>query len=165
MRFVALLVAAALTSPGCARRDWGLDAAAHGPQPLATQQLADGPLRDFTALRPICTLLSPRLGVACIRSAADWQRLSTALPAIGPAPDLRRGMVIAVISLAGTPIDGPTPLDGVAARGSGERGELSFTFNGGSFQPDGSAYAAVAFVEGLRRLEAIQINGVRFTLR
>lgn len=87
------------------------------------------------------------------------------MPEIGRPPDLQRGLVVAVISLAGSPLDAAAPLSTLTARGRDDMGEIGVLFTSGNYQPDGTAYATVAFLPKLTRLQGIQVNGVRFALR
>jgi len=114
------------------------------------------------AVRELCTPLGSRLGLLQIRSPGEWERLASAVPAIGQPPDLRRGMLVGLVCWAGTPADGHWPVRIDAIRACGGDGIVEASFLGGSYLPDGTGFIETAYADGVHRVLAIEVDGVVF---
>ncbi len=117
---------------------------------------------DPAALKTLCIPLGPRLGLLQVRSAGEWQLLSEAVPGIGPSPDLRRGTLVGIVCWAGTPIDGTWPVRLDAVRVCSGGGLMTATFQGGTYLPDGTVRLETDYVEGLRSVLVVDVNGTSF---
>lgn len=117
---------------------------------------------DAHELKKLCTQLGVRLGLIEVRSPRDWQRLAGIAPGVGRCPNLRHGMVVGIASWAGLPANGrwPIHLDGVNVRDGA--GLVKATFEPGTYLPDGTTYLETAYVEGLRAVLAVDVNGTTF---
>lgn len=136
------------------------DLEAAPPCPPAQRQQAL--VADVARLRPLCTPLGRRLALIQIRTLRDWDRLRESVPGLGPCPDLNRGSVVGLVSLAGTPLDGgwPVSLETVQVYDGG--GLVRARFYGGTYWPDGTAYLETGYVPGLYAVLAVDINGTAF---
>ena len=113
-------------------------------------------------MREMCVPLGPRLGLLQIRNHEEWERLASAVPAIGQPPDFRRGMLVGLVSWAGTPADGhwPVHIDAVEAyRGAGV---VEASFDGGSYFPDGVGLLETICADGVRRVLIVDVDGIVF---
>jgi len=113
---------------------------------------------DPAALQPLIHPLGRRLGLLEVTSEGQWRQLSQAVPQVGPCPDLRRGIVIGVVS-SGTRLDGGTPFWVQAIRVHNGAGLVELGFNPGTYLPDGSAYLETTYVAGLRAVLVVNVDG------
>lgn len=118
---------------------------------------------DESAIHDMITPLGKRLGLIEIVSPQAWDRLRSATAGIGKCPDLRRGIVVGVVSSAGKPIDADQwPIELSNVRLLEGAGFVTAEFAGGNYQPDGTSYVALAQVDGLHSVLLVEVNGVRF---
>ncbi len=117
---------------------------------------------DMRELRPLLTPLGPRLALVRVRDAEDWRRLRSAAPQVGTCPDLRRGIVVGLASMAGTPADGAWPIELFVARLRDGAGLVCGFFRGGTYLPDGTTYLETAQIDGLRDVLVVDVNGTKF---
>lgn len=129
--------------------------------PQQTRQVV---LRDPDALGELYIELAPRLGVVACRTRAEWDRLAAVAPDLGPAPDFSRGSVIALVSRAGSPVNGRWPIHVKYVRLHDGAGLLVGGFEAGSYLPDGAAYLELAYVQGLEAILVVDVNGLRYVL-
>ena len=118
---------------------------------------------DESALRSLYSPLGSRLGLIEIARPQEWERLRAAAPGVGPCPDLRRGVVVGVLSRTGRPLDTdawPIRLDTV--RSIDGAGYVTAEFEGGTYLPDGTTYLALAQLDGVHSVLLVEVNGVRF---
>jgi hypothetical protein len=160
---VALTLAAALTSCRAtpAVRYVSADSIEAGitAAPTSTRRamvLDPGPLGE------LYTPLGRRLGLIHIRDESDWARLCRAVSDPGPMPAFDRGSVVALVTRTGLPIDGQWPITIEHVRLCGGAGMICGSFHGGSYLADGATYAEIAFVETLRDVLIVDVNGVRY---
>lgn len=117
---------------------------------------------DAEALRFLCTPLGPRLGLVEIHSPRQWEFLAQVAPQIGRCPDLRAGTLVGIACWAGTPVDGRWPVQLEAVQVHQGAGLLKARFRGGNYLPDGTARLETAYVEGLRAVLVVDVNGTDF---
>lgn len=113
-------------------------------------------------LQGLAQPLGARLALLELRDEAAWQALCEAAGHDLPAPDFSRGAAVGVVSLVGQPVDGEWPLGLDAVRVMDGAGLVVTHFKGGTYLPDGSACAEVAFVPGLEKVLVLDISGARF---
>ncbi len=130
--------------------------------PIRAESLGHAVLTDPQALGTLYHPLTARLGYAQVRSPAEWARLARAAPGLRPPGDLDTGIVIALVSRAGLPLDGKWPIQVDAARVSHGAGLLTGEFRGGTFLPDGTTCLDVAYFPGLAGVLVVDITGARF---
>ncbi len=106
--------------------------------------------------------LGPRLGLFQIQTRSEWKQLKAHAPELGTCPDLRRGIVLGLISHAGMPIDGTWPIRLQSVRIHEGAGFATASFAGGSFLPDGTTYLETAQYDGLAAVLMVEVNGTRF---
>jgi len=106
--------------------------------------------------------LGKRMGLVQVRSAAQWDALRAATGDLGPCPDLSQGIVIAIVSRAGLPIDGQWPISLDDVRVMDGAGLVRADFHAGTYLPDGTTYLEVAQIRGLSSVLMVDIDGVRF---
>lgn len=133
----------------------------HAPPAVLARPQRVG-ISDPEALRELCSPLGPRLGLLQVRSVADWNRLARIAPALGRCPDLQCGIVIGLACWAGTPLDGRWSIHIAAVRVHDGAGLIQAEFQGGTFQPDGTAILETAHVPGLAAVLAAEVNGTTF---
>ena len=109
--------------------------------------------------------LNVNIGIVQVRSIADWRRLNEVAPQPGPPPDFSRGIVVGVLSRAGTPIDGGWPASIKGVQMVDSAGLLVSHFQSGCYLPDTIAYLECAYVEGLRSLLVVDVDDLRFYVR
>ncbi len=109
--------------------------------------------------------LNLNIGIVQIRSIADWRRLNQVAPQPGPPPDFTSGIVVGVLSRAGTPIDGGWPVSIKGVQMVDSAGLLVSHFQSGCYLPDTIAYLECAYIEGLRALLVVDIDDLRFYVR
>jgi hypothetical protein len=114
------------------------------------------------ALQSLCVSLAPRLALLQVRNAADWRRLNAAVPNLGPTPDFRTGMVVGLVSHSGTPLGDDWPVRVGLVHIADGAGLIEGEVHGGTYLPDGTAYAEIAHVPGLRAVLAVELNGTTF---
>lgn len=133
---------------------------AAGEVPL--HPLSRGVVSDPTALEPLLRPLGRRMALLEVRSPAEWEALSRAVPGLGGCPNLARGAVIGLVSRIGLPLSGEWPTAIERIRVSRGAGLLTVRFAGGSFLPDGTTYVELAQVEGLEAVLVVDMGGTRF---
>lgn len=151
-----------LTLIGCGTRFRTVTLEALESGQLAPLRPAARLVADGRALRDLCTPIGPRLGLFQVHTPGQWERLAQAIPQLGRCPDLHKGSVIGLACWAGTPIDGRFPLQIESVRVAAGGGLLSATFRGGSYLPDGTAWVETGYVEGLRAVLMVSVNGTAF---
>lgn len=157
----AAALALLLLSPACAPRE----------RLVRIEQLESAPqsvgegwhvrLADPAAMLSNSEALGRRLALIRIRTAAEWDRLATQAPGVGPCPDLERGIVVGLVYFGGSPLGGVWPLEIESVRVSEGGGLVEARFNGGTFLADGTGFAHLAHVEGLRAVLVVDIDSVR----
>lgn len=164
-RALRLAAAAAAAAAGCTTappvRTIGLDEL-ETASPVAATDFSRALVPDGPALRELCTPLGPRLGLLQIGSREQWLALARIVPRLGPCPNFSRGMIVGVACWAGLPADGRWPLRIEGIRVCRGGGLVSATFEPGTYLPDGTAYLETAYVDGLRTVLAVDINGTSF---
>jgi hypothetical protein len=114
------------------------------------------------ALESLVHALGRRLWLLEVRNAEQWRQLAQAVPGLGPCPDLTRGMVVGLVSLLGTPLDGSPPFRIQAIRVHDGAGLVQAQFSSGTYLPDGSAYLEMTYVNGLRSVLVVNVDGVDY---
>lgn len=132
--------------------------AAPATRPRATRRHI---VSDPAALRPLYRPLGRRLGLIHVCDQDDWEQLARATPQIGHCPNLRRGIVVGLVSEAGTPLDGGWPFRWKAIRLHKGAGLIEADFNAGNYLPDGTTWLETAYVEGLKRVLVVSVDGSR----
>jgi hypothetical protein len=144
-----------------------------GPRTVGLAELENAPpavtssaqrvvVSDPQALRSMCTSLGPRLGLLQVHSREEWTRLTAVAPQLGPCPDLSRGIVVGIVSWAGTPVDGQWPIHIESVRVHEGAGLVEAGFHGGSYLPDGTAYLETAHVKGMSTVLIVDVNSTSF---
>ena len=144
-----------------------------GPRAVTVQSLEIAPvepparirravLSDWTELKPLYFPLGRRLGMFQIRNSRDWERLRAAAPVLGPPPDFNSGIVVALASHAGMPVDGAWPIHLDSIRIHNGAGFACGSFSGGSYLPNGVTYVETAQYDGLACVVMVEIDGTRF---
>ncbi len=128
-------------------------------EPVTVRRAIVSDMREFDAFYH---RLGGRLGLFQIRTAEQWEALRRHAPELGPAPDLSRGIVIGLASLAGLPLDGSWPIHLKTVRVHDGAGLAIARFQGGSFLPDGTTYLEAAQFDGLAAVLIVEVNGTRF---
>ncbi len=155
------LVLSASCAPGSTARTIRLEQLeAAGELPLRT--LKRGLVRDPSALEPLLRPLGRRLSLLEVKTPAEWEVLSRAVPGLCKCPDLAHGAVIGLVARAGRPLDGQWPASMERIRVSQGAGLLTVRFEGGSFLPDGTSYVELAQVEGLEAVLVVDVGASRF---
>ena len=119
-------------------------------------------VRDTETLRDLCTPLGPRMGLLEIRNRTEWERLAMIAPDVGPCPDLQEGTQLGLACWAGTPIDGQWPVTFDTVRLYEGGGLVTASFSGGSFLPDGTSWLETGYVQGLRSVLVVNVDGASF---
>lgn len=119
-------------------------------------------VREPDALQSLVHPLGRRLGLLEVTSAEQWRELAQAVPGIGSSPDLTHGIVVGLVSVSGTPVDGGPPFRLQAIRVHDGAGLVQAQFNSGTYLPDGSAYLEMTYVNGLRSVLVVNVNGVDY---
>jgi hypothetical protein len=150
--------------------------AAAGLSPLGTVSLTDletsparlptgiqrGFIEDPADLESLVYPLGRRLGLLEVRDAQQWRLLAQAVPGLGECPDLSRGGLVGLVSLGGTPIAGGPPFRLKAVRVHRGAGLIEVQFNSGTYLPDGSSYFEMAYVNGLRSVLVVNVDGLEY---
>jgi hypothetical protein len=119
-------------------------------------------ISDPAVLEPLAQPLGRRLALLVVRTRAEWEALSRAVPGIGRRPNLARGAVIGLICRVGLPLGGEWPASMERIQVAQGAGLLTVRFDGGSFLPDGTSYLELAQVEGLEAVLVVDVGGSRF---
>lgn len=130
--------------------------------PCTESALGRALVSDPRRLAGMMSVLSPRLAVVQACSDAEWRLLQATAPELAGRPDFSRGMVIGVLTAAGSSLDGRWPIRIESVRVFDEAGYVCATFEGGSYLPDGVAYVEAAYVPGLKAVVMLDVNGVRY---
>lgn len=159
-------VSAALTSciSSVAVTRVSLDALESAPMHRPRQR-ARTIVADVEKLEDLYHPLNSHVGIVQVRSLKDWQRLNRVAPQHAPPPDFSRGMIIGVLSRAGTPIDGGWPAVIESVRVFDTAGLLISHFQSGCYLPDATAYLESAYVEGLSTVLVVDVDDLRFYVR
>ena len=128
-------------------------------QPHATRRHI---VSDPAALRPLYQPLGRRFGLIQVCSEDQWEQLSRAAQRMGPCPNLRRGIVVGLVSEAGTPLDGGWPFRWQGIRLCDGAGLIEANFNSGNYLPDGTTWLETAYVERLRKGLVVSVDGSRY---
>jgi len=120
---------------------------------------------DAQALAPLYRPIARRLGLVEIRSPRDWERLRTAVPELGPCPDLRRGIVIGLVGPTGTILSQSWPFKWIGVRAFDGAGLVEAEFEGGTYLADNATYVELAQVEGVWFVAAVGVDGIGYTGR
>jgi hypothetical protein len=129
---------------------------------LPLRTLKRGLIRDPSALEPMLRPLGRRLALLEVRTPAEWEVLSHAVPDLGPCPNLAHGAVIGLVARMGRPLDGQWPASMERIRVCQGAALLTVRFEGGSFLPDGTSYVELAQVEGLEAVLVVDVGATRF---
>lgn len=129
---------------------------------IPVRAVSRGVVSDPAALEPLVRPLGPRLGLLVVRTPAEWEALSRAVPGIGRSPNLTRGAVVGLIARVGLPLDGEWPASMERVQVSDGAGLLTVRFDGGSFLPDGTTYVELAQVDGLEAVLVVDVGDTRF---
>lgn len=135
-----------------------LERAIPSPESALGRALVSDPRR----LSGIMSVLSPRLAMVQARSDEEWRLLRATAPELAGGPDFSRGIVIGVVTAAGSSLDGRWPIRIESVRVFDQAGYVCATFEGGSYMPDGVAYVEAAYVPGLKAVVMLDVNGVRY---
>lgn len=117
---------------------------------------------DPAAPRPLYQPLGRRFGLIQVCSEDQWEQLSHAAQHVGPCPDLRCGIVVGLVSEAGTPLDGGWPFRWQGIRLCEGAGLIEASFNAGNYLPDGTTWLETAYVERLRKVLVVSVDGSRY---
>jgi hypothetical protein len=135
-----------------------LEAAPPAKVPATTRHLVGDP----DALRPLYQPLGRRLGLIQVRDAYEWDQFTRATGSTAPCPDLRRGIVVGLVSDTGTPLAGGWPFRWEAIRVSDRAGLIEAHFNGGNYLADGTTYLETAYIDGLSAVLVVSVDGVQY---
>lgn len=109
--------------------------------------------------------LGPRMALVTANDPDEWARLKRLAPGLGPCPDFKRGMVVGLVSRAGTPVDGAWPLRVKSVRLHAGAGYVIGQFHAGSYLADNAAYLETAYFPDLEAVLVVEINGLRYLAR
>jgi hypothetical protein len=158
---IAALLAAA--AGGCYRASRTVALATLETAPRAVpvhckQVIATNP----AGLRALCVPLGPRLGLIQVRAPQEWRQLAEQAPELGAPPDLQTGIVIGLVSFAGSAVDGGWPIQIESVRVYEGAGLVYADFHGGTYLPDGTVRCEIAQVPGLRTVLVVDVDGTTF---
>jgi hypothetical protein len=117
---------------------------------------------DPALLQPIYQPLGRRLGLIQVANAEAWRIYKLAVPSAGTCPDLSRGMLVGLVSPAGTSLDGQWPLAWDVVRLHGGAGLIQAEFVGGNYLADGVTYVETAFVPQLESVLVVTVDGINY---
>lgn len=129
---------------------------------VAAQRTGRAIVADLSLVQDLLRPMGQRLALLEVRSERDWLRLKAACPGLTGTPDFARGAIVGVVSELGQPLDGEFPVAVESVQVIRGAGYLSAHFRGGTYLPDGTAYIDTSYVEGLRAVLMVSVNGVRY---
>jgi hypothetical protein len=119
-------------------------------------------VKDGAGLAQLAIHLGPRLGLIEIRNEQQWQALNEAVGGRLRRRDFSRGTLVGLASWAGTPVDEEWPIVLQTVQLSEGGGLLQSHFHGGTYLPDGTAYLETAYIENLRAVLVVDVDGTSF---
>jgi hypothetical protein len=137
-----------------------LETAPAAPPPAPQRRIVTDP----EALRPLYQPLGERMGLIQVRNRHAWELLARCTDQVGPCPDFHRGIIVGLVSEAGTPLNAPWPFRWDSVRIFDGAGWIDARFNGGTYLPDGVTCLETAYVPGLQAVLVVNLDGSTYYL-